>query len=191
MFHVEHGHFFTILNHPFTFVNCSLHPVKYYGGKFANVNCGNPLVISGLRPLCVGAFVTLFSPPRVLGRSLRSSRPAAPSDLRSCRLRSASARPLRGLAFGLLSCRLPSSFGRCVPQWPSATAPVRWVALPSASRPTRSATAPLVAAGDTFFIESLALFAYNSYICDRLLTFNSFRYGKKFFILGQSLRQTR
>lgn len=62
MFHVKHGQFFTILNHPFTFVNYQMHPVKYYGGKFANVNGRKVLIISALRQIIVGAFGNVFSP---------------------------------------------------------------------------------------------------------------------------------
>lgn len=166
MFHVEHGHFFTILNHPFTFVNCTLHAVKYYGGKFANVNSRNRLSISVLRPFGDGAFVTVFSPPRVPGPSLRSLRPVSASDLRAGRLPFAPARPLCGLRSVLPSCRLCSSFGRSGPQRPLAAAPVRCAALPPASRHPRFASAPLGAAGTPFLFKLFVLLVEMSYICD-------------------------
>lgn len=143
MFHVKHGQFFTILNHPFTFVNFQMRSVKYYGGKFANVNRRKVLIFSALRQFGAGAFGNVFSPgPRSVARALRVAfrrvrRPSVgwpvlgpgPAPLR----------PFSGpAAVPPFLVRRPSRPAVSGP-WGPSTAPARCVASPSGPRRPRFA----------------------------------------------------
>lgn len=157
MFHVKHGQFFTILNHPFAFVNFQLHPVKYYGGKFANVNPGKVLIISALRQVSVGAFGFVFPPARVPWRALCAWRPVPAPDHRMCRPSLARARPRCGRSPVLLPCCPYSPGGRPVPPCPALWG--RPPPRPAASLPLRgrAALASLGGPGGPFLLVFLVL----------------------------------
>lgn len=157
MFHVKHGQFFTILNYPFTFVNFQLHPVKYYGGKFANVNPGKVLIISALRQVFVGAFGSVFPPARVPWRALCAWRAGTAADLRSGGPALARARPRCGRSPVLLPCRPSSSGGSPGPPCPALGG--RPPPRPAAALPRggRAALASLGGPGGPFFLVFLVL----------------------------------
>lgn len=143
MFHVKHGRFFTILNHPFTFVNFQMRSVKYYGGKFANVNPGNVLISSALRQVSAGAFGNVFSPgPRSVARALRVASRAGPRSSYVPPVLGpgpAPSRPFSGPAAVLpILARWPSRAAVSGP-WGPSTAPARCVASPSGPRRPRFA----------------------------------------------------
>lgn len=139
MFHVKHGQFFTILNYPFTFANCQMHPVKYYGGNFAKVYSGNTLIISVLRQFCAGAFGSLFSPAArpVALASLVACRPGLRPSLMPPSFRLGSAALRRSLSPSVMPPSLVRRPSRPAAAFGRGPVPLRCIASGAASRSLR------------------------------------------------------